>query len=76
MKRTFFMTGLAVFILAFFMTGCNSMKKLQKEEIDSAVLAYVNAEQFESVNPVLKFNNTIIIAPKQFDKKMILKITA
>ena len=29
MKRTFLMTGLAVLTLAFFMTGCNSMKKLQ-----------------------------------------------
>lgn len=31
MKRTIFMTGLAMLALSFFMTGCNSMKKLQKE---------------------------------------------
>lgn len=39
MKRTFLMTGLAVLTLAFFMTGCNSMKKLQKEVIETAVWA-------------------------------------
>ena len=42
MKRTFLMTGLAVLTLAFFMTGCNSMKKLQKEVIETAVVGYVN----------------------------------
>ena len=75
MKRTFLMTGLAVLTLAFFMTGCNSMKKLQKEVIETAVVGYVNPEQLESVNGVVNFNYTINFAPKQFDKKMILKIT-
>ena len=53
MKRTFLMTGLAVLTLAFFMTGCNSMKKLQKEVIETAVVGYVNPEQLESVNGVV-----------------------
>lgn len=75
MKRTFFMTGLAMLALSFFMTGCNSMKKLQKEVIETAVVGYVNPEQLEAVNGVVNFNYTINFAPKQFDKKMILKIT-
>ena len=49
MKRTFLMTGLAVLTLAFFMTGCNSMKKLQKEVLETAVVGYVNPEQLEYV---------------------------
>ena len=31
MKRTFLMTGLAVLTLAFFMTGCNSMKNYRRK---------------------------------------------
>lgn len=75
MKRTFFMTGLAVLALSFFMSGCNSMKKLQKDVIETAVVGYVNPQQLESVNGVVNFNYTINFAPKQFEKKMILKIT-
>lgn len=30
MKRTLFLTGLALLTLPFFMAGCNSMKKLQR----------------------------------------------
>lgn len=75
MRRTFFMTGLAVLILSFFMAGCNSMKKLQKDVIETAVVGYVNPQQLESVNGVVDFNYTINFAPKQFEKKMILKIT-
>lgn len=75
MKRTFFMTGLALLALSFFMTGCNSMKKLQKEVIETAVTGYVNPQQLEAVDGVVNFNYTINFAPKQFEKKMILKIT-
>lgn len=75
MRRTFFMTGLAGLLLSFFMAGCNSMKKLQKDVIETAVVGYVNPQQLEAVNGVVDFNYTINFAPKQFDKKMILKIT-
>ena len=75
MKRTFFMTGLIALVLAFFMAGCNSMKKLQKEVIETAVVGYVNPQQLEAVNGVVDFNYTVNFAPKQFDKKLILKIT-
>ena len=75
MKRTFFMTGLIALVLAFFMAGCNSMKKLQKEVIETAVVGYVNPQQLEAVNGVVDFNYMVNFAPKQFDKKLILKIT-
>lgn len=75
MKRTFIMTGLALLALSLFMTGCNSMKKLQKDVIETAVVGYVNPQQLEAVNGVVNFDYTINFAPKQFDKKMILKIT-
>ena len=42
MKRTIFMTGLTLVALSFFLSGCNSMKKLQKEAIEAAVVGYVN----------------------------------
>lgn len=75
MKSTFFLTGLVVAMLSFFMTGCNSMKKLQKDVIETAVVGQVMPQQLESVNGVIEFEYMIKFAPKQFDKKMILKIT-
>lgn len=75
MKRTLFWTGLTVVMLAFFMAGCNSMKKLQKDVIETAVVGQVMPQQLEAVNGVITFDYTIRFAAKQFDKKMILKIT-
>lgn len=75
MKRTFFMAGLTVVVLSFFMAGCNSMKKLQKEVIETAVIGQVVPQQLESVNGIINFDYQIAFAPKQFDKKMILKVT-
>lgn len=75
MKSTFFLTGLVVAMLSFFMTGCNSMKKLQKDVIETAIVGQVMPQQLESVNGVIEFEYMIKFAPKQFDKKMILKIT-
>ena len=75
MKRTLFMAGIALLAMSFFMAGCNSMKKLQKDVIETAVVGKVSPEQLESVNGVVNFDYTIKFSPKQFDKKMILKIT-
>lgn len=75
MKRTFFMTALAVVVLSFFMAGCNSMKKLQNDVIETAVIGQVAPQQLEAVNGVIDFEYMITFAPKQFEKKMILKIT-
>lgn len=75
MKRTFFMTGLAVVILSFFVVGCNPMKKLQQEVIETAVTGQVMPQQLEAVNGVVNFEYKVTFAPKQFEKKMVLKIT-
>lgn len=75
MKRTFCMTGLAVVILSFFVVGCNPMKKLQQEVIETAVTGQVMPQQLEAVNGVINFDYTVTFAPKQFEKKMVLKIT-
>ncbi|MDE6450960.1 MAG: hypothetical protein K2L23_01465, partial [Odoribacter sp.] len=75
MKHTLFLTSLSLLTMPFFITGCNSSKKLQKEVIETAVTGYVNPQQLEAVNGMVNFNYTANFAPKQFDKKMILKIT-
>lgn len=75
MKHTFFMTTLSLFIAMFLLTGCNSMKKLQKDVIETAVMGQVKPAQLESVNGKINFDYSVTFGPKQFDKKMILKIT-
>lgn len=75
MKCRLLKVGLAVVVLSFFMAGCNSMKKLQKDVIEAAVVGQVMPQQLEAVNGVVHFDYTVDFAPKQFQKKMILKIT-
>ena len=75
MKHTLFLKCLPMLTLSLFMVGCNSTKKLQKEVIETAVSGNVNPQQLEAVNGKVNFNYTTNFAPKQFDKKMILKIT-
>lgn len=74
MKRTFLMSMFAVLVLGFFM-GCNSMKKLQREVIETAVIGQVTPSQLEAMNGKIHFDYVVKFAPKQFDKKMVLKIT-
>ncbi len=74
MKRTFLMSMLLGPVLWIF-TGCNSMKNLQREVIETAVVGQVTPSQLESVNGKINFDYVVKFAPKQFDKKMILKIT-
>lgn len=75
MKRKLFLAGLAAVAFSFVMSGCNSMKKLQKDVIETAVVGQITPIQLESVEGVINFEYKIAFAPKQFDKKMILKIT-
>lgn len=75
MKCTSFMTKLAVLAVAFCMTGCNSVEKLQRDVIETAVVGYVNPQQLESVNGVVNFDYAVNFAPKEFDKRLILKIS-
>lgn len=74
MKRTFLM-GIFAFLLLGFLTGCTSMKKLQREAIETAVIGQVTPVQLEAVNGKINFDYTVKFAPKQFDKKLVLKIT-
>lgn len=74
MKRTFFITMLA-FLAVGLLAGCNSMKKLQQDVIQTAVMGQVTPAQLESVNGKIHFEYTVKFAPKEFGKKMILKIT-
>lgn len=74
MKRTFFIAALS-FLMLVFLTGCNSMKKLQKDVIETAVVGQVTPAQLESVNGKVNFDYTVTFGPKQFGKKMILKVT-
>ena len=47
MKRTFLMSMFAVLVLWVF-TGCHSMKKLQHEVIETAVVGQVTPSQLEA----------------------------
>lgn len=74
MKRTFLITTLALLMLGL-LTGCNSMKKLQKEAIETAVIGQVKPTQLQAVNGKINFEYTVKFAPKQFGKHLVLKIT-
>lgn len=74
MKQTFLTVMLALLTLGF-LTGCTSMRKLQKEAIETAVVGQVTPAQLEAVNGKINFEYTVKFAPKQFDKKLVLKIT-
>ena len=51
------------------------MHFLSKDVIETAVVGQITPIQLESVEGVINFEYKIAFAPKQFDKKMILKIT-
>lgn len=74
MRHTFLMMTLA-FLAGVFLTGCSSVKKLQKEAIETAVTGEVKPAQLEAVRGKIDFEYTVKFGPKQFGKKMILKIT-
>lgn len=74
MRRIFLIMTLA-FLTGTVLTGCTSMKKLQKEAIETAVIGEVKPAQLEAINGKINFEYTVKFGPKQFGKKMILKIT-
>lgn len=75
MKHSLLITGLAAATLAFVLTGCNSMKGLEKEVIRTAIVGEVTPQQLESVNGKIPFDYNVAFGPKQFHKKMTLKVT-
>ncbi len=75
MRKLSLITSGVVLVLSFLMMGCNTMKKLERETIETAVVGKVSPQQLTSVDGVVNFNYNVAFAPKQFYKKMILKIT-
>lgn len=74
MKHIFLMSIFAVLVPGIF-AGCNSMKKLQREVIETAVIGQVTPAQLEAVDGKVSFDYVVKFAPKQFDRKTVLKIT-
>lgn len=75
MRHNFLIMSLAVGAFAFILSGCNSMKRLEKEVIRTAVIGEVTPQQLESVNGKIPFDYNVAFGPKQFLKKMTLKVT-
>ncbi|MGL5683781.1 MAG: tetratricopeptide repeat protein [Marinifilaceae bacterium] len=75
MKRAFLMTAVSVFTLSFFISGCTSMKKLEKGALSTAVQGNVVPSYLEAIDGVVNFDYMINFAPKQFPKKMVMKVT-
>lgn len=75
MRKLSLITSGVILMLSFLMVGCNTMKKLEKEAIETAIVGKVSPQQLTAVDGVVNFNYNIAFAPKQFYKKLILKVT-
>ena len=75
MRRLSLITSGVILMLSFLMVGCNTMKKLEREAIETAIVGKVSPQQLTAVDGVVNFNYNIAFAPKQFYKKLILKVT-
>ena len=75
MKKLSLITSGVILMLSFLMVGCNTMKKLEREAIETAVVGKVSPQQLTAVDGTVNFNYNIAFAPKQFYKKLILKVT-
>ena len=75
MRTLSLITSGVILMLSFLMVGCNTMKKLEREAIETAIVGKVSPQQLTAVDGVVNFNYNIAFAPKQFYKKLILKVT-
>ena len=75
MRKLSLITSGVILMLSFLMVGCNTMKKLEREAIETAIVGKVSPQQLTAVDGVVNFNYNIAFAPKQFYKKLILKVT-
>ena len=75
MKKLSLISSGVILMLSFLMVGCNTMKKLEREAIETAVVGKVSPQQLTAVDGTVNFNYNIAFAPKQFYKKLILKVT-
>lgn len=75
MKRALLMTVVSVITFSFFMSGCTSMKKLEKGAIETAVKGNIVPSYLESVDGVVNFDYMINFTKKEFPRRMVLKVT-
>ena len=75
MRKLSLITSGVILMLSFLMVGCNTMKKLEREAIETAIVGKVSPQQLTAVDGAVNFNYNIAFAPKQFYKKLILKVT-
>ncbi|WP_065220379.1 MULTISPECIES: tetratricopeptide repeat protein [Butyricimonas] len=75
MRKLSLLTSGVILMLSFLMVGCNTMKKLEREAIETAVVGKVSPQQLTAVDGMVNFNYNVAFAPKQFYKKLILKVT-
>ena len=75
MRKLSLITSGVILMLSFLMVGCNTMKKLEREAIETAIVGKVSPQQLTAVDGVVNFNYNIAFAPRQFYKKLILKVT-
>ena len=55
-------------MLSFLMVGCNTMKKLEREAIETAIVGKVSPQQLTAVDGVVNFNYNIALHPGSFIK--------
>ena len=48
-------------MLSFLMVGCNTMKKLEREAIETAIVGKVSPQQLTAVDGVVNFNYNIAL---------------
>jgi len=75
MKKLTLITSVFILALSFSMVSCHTMKKLEREAIETAVIGQVSPQQLVAVDGIVNFNYNIAFAPKQFYKKLVLKVT-
>ena len=69
MRKLSLITSGVILMLSFLMVGCNTMKKLEREAIETAIVGKVSPQQLTAVDGAVNFNYNIAFAPKQFYKK-------
>ena len=63
MRKLSLITSGVILMLSFLMVGCNTMKKLEREAIETAIVGKVSPQQFTAVDGAVNFNYNIAFAP-------------
>ena len=62
MRKLSLITSGVILMLSFLMVGCNTMKKLEREAIETAIVGKVSPQQLTAVDGVVNFNYNIAFA--------------